>query len=103
MRFLYTLKAGPAQKSFGIQVAKLAGLPESVVKRAGEVLAGLEAQPEKSSKTAQPDLFGLNTQDPKTRGISEQLTQLDINRITPLQAINKLQAWQNTLKASLRS
>jgi DNA mismatch repair protein MutS len=103
VRFLYTLKAGPAQKSFGIQVAKLAGLPESVVKRAGEVLAGLEAQPEKSSKTAQPDLFGLNTQDPKTRGISEQLTQLDINRITPLQAINKLQAWQNTLKASLRS
>jgi DNA mismatch repair protein MutS len=103
IQFLYTLKEGPAHKSFGLQVAKLAGLPASVIERASIVLAGLEAKPETlKSNGIQPDLFALNTASHPMKPISEQITGLDINRMTPLQAMNKLQSLQNSLRALLR-
>ncbi len=50
--FLHKVRAGAADRSYGIQVAKLAGLPKPVTKRAGEVLATLEATDRKSGGTA---------------------------------------------------
>jgi len=108
VNFLYALKAGPAEKSFGIQVARLAGLPSCVVERARVVLSGLEAAPECQSLplalpavSEQPDLFGLKSGTTQRHPISLQIAKLDINRTTPLQALNKIQAWQSALRSSI--
>ena len=117
VNFLYALKAGPAEKSFGIQVAKLAGLPESVVERAHVVLLGLEAKsdgevsrestpgsfsaPLIPASCEQPDLFGVSSGAHQGHPISWQIAKLDINRTTPLQALNKLHTWQNILRTTM--
>jgi len=117
VNFLYALKAGPAEKSFGIQVAKLAGLPKSVVQRAHIVLNELEAKADTQSvckpspdevlpvpalmTVGQPDLFGLKSNNTQSHPISLQIAKLDINRTTPLQALNKLQAWQNLIRTTM--
>lgn len=100
VHFLYSLKAGPAAESFGIQVAKLAGLPSMVVERAKAVLSGLEQNsepsPKKSSPAKQPELFMVSAPS-RENLIEQQLAKLDINRLTPLQALNKLQMLQNSI------
>ena len=95
--FLYKIVPGGVDKSYGIHVAQLAGLPKSVVHRAHEVLAELEGSsrtpPETSPKagrrppqppTIQIPLFG---QKPP---VLEELEKLDINSMTPLEALTKL-------------
>lgn len=104
VNFLYSLAKGPAAESFGIQVAKLAGLPNAVVLRAKEVLAGLEKNvaPEENSRearpTAQPELFA-GAKSAFSSTIETQIAKLDINRLTPLQALTKLQGWQQSIRA----
>jgi DNA mismatch repair protein MutS len=88
--FLYRLKDGPGHRSYGLHVAELAGLPASVLKRAGELLkAHLEGSPapvtEPSPLSAQP------TADP----VLMELLALDLSRLTPIEALNKLHQWQN--------
>lgn len=106
VQFLYTLKPGPAEESFGIQVAKLAGLPSTVVERASIVLQSLEEKPKraislsKNPLCAQPDLFGQGAGPRGVHPISEQIARLDINRITPLQALNKLSSLQSSIRAA---
>jgi DNA mismatch repair protein MutS len=91
--FLHKIIPGGADRSYGIHVAQLAGLPRPVVSRAQEILAGLEregargpvpsGQPE--SATRQLPLFGT-----EPHPAIEALRQLDVNCLTPLEAISKL-------------
>ena len=112
VRFLYTIAEGPALESFGIQVAKLAGLPQQVVERAREILEKLEreeapsvpilSKPLPSIGLPQPDLFGAG-QKLGMLPEMERLAGLDINRITPVQALVKLQGLQTSVRQAIKS
>jgi DNA mismatch repair protein MutS len=87
--FLYKIREGASDRSYGIQVARLAGLPESVIRRAGEILASLErekmsAAPPDTDMAKQPSLFR------DTDHIRERLQHIDTNAITPLEALTIL-------------
>lgn len=93
--FLHKIVPGGADRSYGIHVAKLAGLPRDVIIRATEILADLEkhaptasVEPGRLSSGQQMALF------PEASPILEELQQLDIAAMTPLEAINKLYEWQ---------
>ena len=89
--FLYKIIPGGVDKSYGIHVAKLAGLPKSVVHRAREVLEELEgdsrtAAPQKRREEISQQLPLLGQKSP----LFEELEKLDIDSLTPLEAITKL-------------
>jgi len=87
--FLYKVIPGGTDRSYGIHVAQLAGLPRSVINRAQEVLAELENRTSKESKiprwkTQQLPLF------PKDSLLANEIAKLDIDSMSPLEAITKL-------------
>ena len=92
--FLHRLEAGGTDRSYGIHVAQLAGLPGHVLARAREVLATLEAEhrvvpgpPQAPKDPGQLALFGeVAAPDP----MLEELRALDVDALTPLQALNRL-------------
>ncbi|MDR0413616.1 MAG: DNA mismatch repair protein MutS [Dysgonamonadaceae bacterium] len=98
--FLRKLAKGGSEHSFGIHVAKLAGMPPSIVKRGNEILSELESGNRKNRITKnmhqvstqregyQMSLFQLA--DPVLADIRDELKDLDINTLTPLEALNKL-------------
>jgi DNA mismatch repair protein MutS len=94
--FLHKILKGAADKSYGIHVAKLAGLPQPVIKRARELLAKLEkGEPspskEKNSRQKQLELF---VPQPAPHPILEELKVLDLNQMTPLDIFRKVAQWQ---------
>jgi len=105
--FLRKLKRGGSEHSFGIHVARMAGMPLSVVKRAGDVLKQMEAG-SRESDIAKP-LGGLASSreglqlsfyqldDPVLKQISDELSGLDVNNLTPVEALNKLYSIQKLL------
>ena len=99
MRFLYQLVAGPAGQSYGIQVADLAGLPRSVIQRAGSLLGQLEKQSQASPSRPQLDLFSAlaekSVEEPPE--CLQDLRDLEIHKMTPLDALNKISQWQRDL------
>lgn len=99
--FLRKLVPGGSEHSFGIHVAKLAGMPAKVVNRANEILKTLEASRTQESGTSknikkvteenmQLSFFQLD--DPVLENIREELTKIDINTLTPIEALMKLNA-----------
>ncbi len=106
--FLRRVVAGSADKSYGLHVARLAGLPAEVVERAGEVLQNLEAkeydptgrptlakgerQPEPEAGTAQLPLF-----TPPEEIVAGILRDLDLDEMTPLAALNLLHSLRTRL------
>jgi DNA mismatch repair protein MutS len=91
--FLYKIVPGGADKSYGIHVAELAGLPRPVINRAQEILALFEADSQESHdeahfKARQLILF------PESNPLLEELRELDISSLTPLEALNRLFEWQ---------
>ena len=96
--FLRKLVAGGSEHSFGIYVAKLAGMPTKVVNRAKEILKTLENRRSQDQNTEsikrvteenlQLSFFQLD--DPALESIREELTQIDINTLTPIEALMKL-------------
>jgi DNA mismatch repair protein MutS len=102
--FLRKLERGGSEHSFGIHVAKMAGMPKSVVKRANEILAKLEANNRQQdleataaatakNKTAHEDGFQLSffqLDDPVLCQIRDEILHLDVNNLTPLESLNKL-------------
>ena len=103
--FLRKLERGGSNHSFGIHVAKLAGMPKVVVDRANQILNQLETktETEKSSEQqpkvkAQPPTNGdgdyqlsfFQLDDPILEQIREQIKNTDINNLTPVEALNKL-------------
>jgi DNA mismatch repair protein MutS len=110
LRFLYTLVAGPAVRSYGIQVARLAGLPAAVTRRAETLLHRLEAATVTAGETSasqQLDLWSasLNVvepaateeKDPKIENLLQQMKDLSLQSMTPLEALNKIAQWQQEL------
>ncbi|HNU05024.1 MAG TPA: DNA mismatch repair protein MutS, partial [Anaerolineae bacterium] len=93
--FLHRITPGAADKSYGIHVAQLAGLPRPIIHRAGEILADLEASGDSPTRLGPADqaggpavvqlsLFG------GTHPAVDALKKLDINALSPLEALNKL-------------
>lgn len=93
--FLHQIVPGRADRSYGIHVAQLAGLPRDVINRAKEILLDLEkhaptasVEPSHLKSSQQMALF------PETSPIIQELEELDITSMTPLEAINKLYEWR---------
>lgn len=98
--FLRKLVRGGSEHSFGIHVARMAGMPKSVVKRAGEILRDLETSHDKKTLAKpvadlaahregyQMSIFQLD--DPVLKQIRDEIKNIDINNLTPVQALNKL-------------
>ena len=91
--FLHKIIPGGADRSYGIHVGQLAGLPKPVVQRAEEILHQLEKSSGKAVKLA-PDLPRQMALFPETNPMLEELRNLDINSLSPIEALNKLFEWQ---------
>ena len=92
--FLRKIVPGGCDDSYGIHVARLAGIPKHVLERAKKILADLEAGELSAAKPAgvspQPISYQLSIFSPKDSLIAEELKKLDIETLTPIQALNKL-------------
>lgn len=101
--FLRKLERGGSEHSFGIHVAKMAGMPKSIVKRADEILHQLETEnrqegiqsgkPKTEVKKTHSDgvqLSFFQLDDPVLCQIRDEILHLDVNNLTPLEALNKL-------------
>jgi DNA mismatch repair protein MutS len=91
--FLHKIIPGGADRSYGIHVAQLAGIPRPVIQRANEILHQLELSSGKAvninpSTSAQMALF------PETNPLLDELKKLDINALSPIEALNKIYEWQ---------
>ena len=106
--FLRKLKRGGSEHSFGIHVARMAGMPRSVVSRADEILKELEQSHERQ-ELAKPiaDIAGhregmqlsiFQLDDPVLKQIRDEILMIDINNLTPVEALNKLYNIKKLLK-----
>jgi DNA mismatch repair protein MutS len=99
--FLHTVEAGSASKSYGIEVARLAGLPAAVIGRAREVLKLHEKaesqQIREAANIAEPKLQ-MTMFTPLSQRIVDRLEAADVNALTPLEALNLLAELQRELK-----
>jgi DNA mismatch repair protein MutS len=93
--FLHTLTKGPAQKSYGIQVARLAGLPTAVTKRADELLKAV-TKSSSASKTDQLSLLDVSA-FAEPNPILEAIKSYPVTSKTPLEVMNQLAKWQTEL------
>lgn len=107
--FLRKLQRGGSEHSFGIHVARLAGMPQSIVKRAEAILADLEkagaqagtSVPRAESNTQREEGMQLSffqLDDPVLSQIRDTLLNLDVNNLTPIEALNKLNDIKRILK-----
>ena len=95
--FLHRLEEGPANRSYGLQVAKLAGIPEPVIQAARKKLTALEKQsiaPVAQTSGPQPDLFA----SPNPSAVEEALEIIDPDELTPRQALEQLYALKALIK-----
>ena len=117
--FLRKLVEGGSRHSFGIHVARLAGMPTAIVVRAGEILAQLETQRieqgigEEDATGDAPALTGVDTAtiprpmqlsifeagDPKAAKLRAAVEDLDLNNLTPIEAMTKVLQWRRDLAA----
>jgi DNA mismatch repair protein MutS len=108
--FLHKIVSGAADKSYGIHVARLAGVPREVLARAEVVLGRLEAdhlddegrfkmpaRRTQAKKERQLSLFGTDDHP-----VLDALRQLNVNELTPLAALQQLQSWQEQLQSAAR-
>ncbi len=91
--FLHHITPGGADKSYGIHVAELAGLPRSVINRAQEILAQFEASVDRPTGEKVLPIHQM-TFISDTHPLLEELEQLDLNSLNPLDALNRLYEWQ---------
>ena len=107
--FLRKLERGGSEHSFGIHVAKMAGMPKSIVKRANDILKQLEADNRQQGIASKPmaevgetrggmQLSFFQLEDPVLCQIRDEILNLDVNNLTPLEALNKL----NDIKEAVR-
>jgi DNA mismatch repair protein MutS len=114
--FLRKLKEGPAAGSYGLHVASLAGMSESLIKRAAEIFAIISERKQKPDFLAGKDFSAdspgtINTPyvkkesflNGKEADVLKELSGLEINSITPLDALNLMQKWKKMIKTSAKS
>ena len=100
--FLRKLERGGSEHSFGIHVAKMAGMPQSIVRRADEILHRLEQENRQDGIASKPkvqaasksqdgvQLSFFQLDDPVLCQIRDEILHLDVNNLTPIEALNKL-------------
>ena len=99
--FVRKLERGGSEHSFGIHVAKMAGMPKSIVKRASDILKQLEADNRQQGVSGKPlkevserrdgmQLSFFQLDDPILCQIRDEILNLDVNNLTPIEALNKL-------------
>ncbi len=99
--FLHTVEAGPASKSYGIEVAKLAGLPAGVIARAREVLKVHERAETQQVREASPiQTVQMTMFTPLSQRIVDRLAEADVDGLTPREALNLLAELQRELRGS---
>lgn len=91
--FLHKIIPGGADRSYGIHVAQLAGLPRPVIQRANEILRQLEISSGKAVKI-NPDTPQQMALFPETNPMLDELKELDANSLSPIEALNKIYEWQ---------
>ena len=97
--FLHNIEPGAASKSYGIEVARLAGLPAAVIERARHVLRQHEKQERQSVQVeTAPEPVQLTIFTPLSQRIVDRIEAVDVNALTPLQALNLLEELQQELK-----
>ena len=104
--FLRKIAAGGANRSYGIQVARLAGIPEEVIKRAGEILQNLEkdeidtlgspkiSRSRKTRRKAAANVAQLEMFSSESHELTRELQSLKIDEMTPMEALNLLHNWK---------
>lgn len=109
--FLRKLERGGSEHSFGIHVAKMAGMPKSIVKRAADILKQLETDNRQQGVSSKPmaevgetrggmQLSFFQLDDPILCQIRDEILNLDVNNLTPLEALNKLNDIKRIVKGS---
>lgn len=109
--FLRKLERGGSEHSFGIHVAKMAGMPKSIVRRADEILKQLEREnrqtggsiagkniTEGAASAGGMQLSFFQLDDPVLCQIRDEILNLDVNNLTPLEALNKLNDIKRIIK-----
>lgn len=107
--FLRKLVRGGSEHSFGIHVAKMAGMPQSIVKRANEILKQLETDNRQADISSKPvneianhregyQMSFFQLDDPVLSQVRDEIINIDVNNLTPIEALNKL----NEIKKILR-
>jgi DNA mismatch repair protein MutS len=99
--FLKKVKPGKAKKSFGIYVAKLAGVPESIVNRSIEILSFLESQKKeiKTKKQSEPSLFTYSPTPIHLEKLKSKLESIEPDSLTPKDALNLIYELKGLLKS----
>jgi DNA mismatch repair protein MutS len=98
--FLRKIREGSASESYGLHVAALAGIPERVLKRAGEIMLW--------RKNEKPVVNNIPLPQPEMQGslqgnaVFKNLSELDINAITPLEALNLMQGWKKIITGEVK-
>jgi len=95
--FLHKVQAGGTDRSYGIQVARLAGLPTPVIARAKALLGRFEEQGQATTDASDAVQLGLFA--PPGDPLSEELARLELAHLTPIEALNLLAKWQQRLRA----
>jgi len=97
--FLHKIIEGGADKSYGIHVAQLAGLPKPVIIRANEIMAELEKTSGRTVRINdfEPQQIALF---PEINPLLEEISNIDMNSISPIEALNKLYEWQSKYNKS---
>lgn len=112
--FLRKLVPGGSEHSFGIHVAKMAGMPKSIVSRANEILKQLEKENRqegisgKSVKAVTAPAAGyqlsfFQLDDPVLSQVRDEIRDLDVNNLTPIEALNKLNEIKRIITGKTRS
>jgi DNA mismatch repair protein MutS len=109
--FLHKIVDGAADKSYGIHVARLAGVPKKVVERAKDILAQLEAEhhdPDGRAKIAsvkpaeteagRPHYFQLSLFGPADHPLLDEIRELEVNDLTPMEALQRIHRWREELE-----
>ncbi len=101
--FLRKIVPGPTDDSYGIEVARLAGVPGEVTRRAKEILKALEGEGEKKPSRkakkaeAEPVMMNLSFADAAFDEVKEKLKNTDVNTLTPIEALNLIYEWKKLL------
>ena len=102
--FLHKIVEGSADKSYGIHVARLAGIPRQVNDRAREILSRLESDhlepSEKKMPSSSRDALQMTLFQYADHPLLDEIRQLDLDQLTPLEALQQMHAWQQKLNES---
>ena len=100
--FMYKVKEGASNRSYGIDVAKIAGVPRDVIVRAKQLLKTYESAKPKEKKQSDKDdnqllLFSLPNKSSLYASLGKELEQIEVNQLTPLEALTQIHTWKKEL------